>query len=177
MELSHKIFFLQTILFLSRKLLICRLILLAVFLMIFAIILSQNSATSLSNDLGIVITSDLGKYLMAPMLHQRISKNSYSFLLDRMRKNISRWKAMSLSFAGWIILAQSSLMSIPGMSCRLRLFLNLFVWKHSRFAGILSGEVQWINVNVTLLLGRRFALPKRKDVLVFRTFGFLTRLI
>jgi hypothetical protein len=71
-------------------------------------------ANDISNILGVDETQDLGKYLGVPMLHQRINKNSLSFILDRMKEKLSNWKADSLSFAGRIALAQSSLASIPG---------------------------------------------------------------
>jgi hypothetical protein len=75
---------------------------------------SGDLASTLSRDLGIEITKDLGVYLGAPMLHRRASKSDYEFILDKMRKKLSGWKANSLSFAGRVTLAQSSLTSIPG---------------------------------------------------------------
>lgn len=74
----------------------------------------EDTTSRLSQELGIQITSDLGVYLGAPMIHQRASAQSYKFVLDRMRKKLSGWKATSLSFAGRITLAQSSLANIPG---------------------------------------------------------------
>jgi hypothetical protein len=38
-------------------------------------------------------------YLGAPMIHQRISKQSFAYLLDKMCKKLSGWKAKTLSFA------------------------------------------------------------------------------
>lgn len=67
---------------------------------------SQN----VSNDQAEI----LSHYLGALMIHQRLSKNYFSFLLDKMRKKLNGWKAKSLSFAGRVTLAQSSLLSIPG---------------------------------------------------------------
>jgi hypothetical protein len=75
---------------------------------------SGGLASDLSQDLGIQITKDLGVYLGAPMLHKRASKSDYEFILDKMRKKLSGWKANSLSFAGRVTLAQSSLTNIPG---------------------------------------------------------------
>lgn len=48
------------------------------------------------------------------MLHQRTLKHSFSFILDKMGKKLSVWKANSLSFAGRVTLAQSSLASMHG---------------------------------------------------------------
>lgn len=70
--------------------------------------------TRLSGLLGIAETKDLGRYLGVPLLHHRASKQHYSFLLDRMRKKLTSWKASTLSFDGRVTLAQSSLSNIPG---------------------------------------------------------------
>lgn len=74
----------------------------------------ERLADSLSQELEIQATQDLGIYLGAPMLHQRISKNSFQFLIDRMKAKLSGWKAKNLSMAGRITLAQSTLANIPG---------------------------------------------------------------
>ncbi|GAU36816.1 hypothetical protein TSUD_219190 [Trifolium subterraneum] len=50
----------------------------------------------------------------APMIHQRISKQSFAYLLDKMRKTLSGWKAKTLSFASRVTLAQTSLVHNPG---------------------------------------------------------------
>lgn len=71
-------------------------------------------ASALSNSLGIAKTNDLGRYLGVPLLHHRASKSTYSFILEKMRGKISSWKSASLSFAGRVTLAQSSLASILG---------------------------------------------------------------
>lgn len=69
-----------------------------------------------SHSVSLVIpkTDDLGRYLGVPLLHHRGSKTTYSFILEKMREKLSSWKSASLSFAGWVTLAQSSLASIPG---------------------------------------------------------------
>lgn len=76
--------------------------------------MQDRDAHDLSQALGVQITDDLGRYLGARMIHQRVSAHSYKFVLDKMRKKLSGWKATSLSFAGRITLAQSSLEAIPG---------------------------------------------------------------
>jgi hypothetical protein len=53
-------------------------------------------------------------YLGAPMSHQRISKQSFAYLLDKMLKKFSGWKAKTLSFADGVTLAQTSLVNISG---------------------------------------------------------------
>lgn len=74
----------------------------------------EDTAAMLSTELGIDQTKDLGPYLGTPMIHQRISKNTFNFMLEKMRKKLSSWKSNNLSFAGRLTLAQSCLASIPG---------------------------------------------------------------
>lgn len=74
----------------------------------------SDLASSLSQELGVHITTDLGTYLGVPMLHQWTSKQSFGFVLDKMRKKLAGWKANTLSFAGRVSLAQASLINIPG---------------------------------------------------------------
>lgn len=71
-------------------------------------------ASDLSRTLGIEKTQDLGNYLGAPLLHQRTTRNTYAYVLEKMRKKLSVWKANTLSFAGRVTLAPSSLESMPG---------------------------------------------------------------
>lgn len=59
-----------------------------------------STADSLSRSLGVPTTHALGKYLGFPVIHHRVSKQSYEFLVDKVRKKLSGWKARTLSFAG-----------------------------------------------------------------------------
>lgn len=47
------------------------------------------------------------------MVHDRKVVETYAFMVDHVKKKLSGWKAKSLSMAGRITLAQSSLFSIP----------------------------------------------------------------
>lgn len=102
---------------------------------------SDVQSLSLSYALGGNITKDLGKYLGASMLHQRISKHSFTFMLDKMRKKLFGRKANTLSFAGRVILAQAS-----SQTSLVMLFsppLSLLMSKRlKKFIGILSGAPQ-----------------------------------
>lgn len=64
--------------------------------------------------LGVPITGDIGEYLGVPMIHERKSKEAFAFMIDHVKKRLSGWKAKSLSMAGRVTIAQSSLFSIPG---------------------------------------------------------------
>ncbi|CAN1123634.1 Putative ribonuclease H protein At1g65750 [Linum perenne] len=59
------------------------------------------------------VTRDLGRYLGVPILHGRVTKQTYSYVLDRLDNKLAGWKAENLSLAGRVTLASSVLNSIP----------------------------------------------------------------
>ncbi|CAN1217840.1 Putative ribonuclease H protein At1g65750 [Linum perenne] len=63
--------------------------------------------------LGIGATQNLGRYLGVPLLHGRVNRSTYEFILARMDKKLAGWKANSLSLAGRVTLASSVLNAIP----------------------------------------------------------------
>lgn len=73
----------------------------------------ENLASQLSTELGIERTLNLGMYLGVPLLHSRISKENFCFIVDKVRKRLSSWKSKTLSLAGRISLTQSCLWSLP----------------------------------------------------------------
>lgn len=75
--------------------------------------MNQDLATSLSESLGIPQTHSMGKYMGIPIVHYRVRKQDYTYLVDKVRKKLNSWKAMSLSFAGRVTPAWSSLMNLP----------------------------------------------------------------
>lgn len=73
----------------------------------------NNRHQEISDVLGFSRTSDLGKYLGVPIHHNRVSRQTYQFWLDKANQRLSGWKAHALSFAGRIILTQSVLAALP----------------------------------------------------------------
>lgn len=138
---------------------------------------SNGTATDLSNQLDIAVTSDLGRYLGAPLLHQLISKHSFAFMLDRTRKKLIGWKASTLSFAGRITLAQSSLLSIPGYTMQTFNIPVSVCDEAKKIVEISYGVAQQINVNVILYLGTRCVGPRKRVDWAFATSGRSTLLI
>lgn len=67
----------------------------------------------LSEALGIQCTEDLWKYLGVPILHKRANRETYQFILEKVNKRLSSWKARNLSFAGRITLTKLVLQAIP----------------------------------------------------------------
>ncbi|CAN1801902.1 Putative ribonuclease H protein At1g65750 [Linum perenne] len=78
---------------------------------------SKNATTAFRrracNHLGVHETQDLGRYLGVPIIHGRITKETYGFILDRMRKKLDGWKCNTLSLAGRVTLATTVLNYIP----------------------------------------------------------------
>ncbi|CAN1120273.1 Putative ribonuclease H protein At1g65750 [Linum perenne] len=57
--------------------------------------------------------SNLGRYLGVPILHGRVTKHTFKFILDHLDNKLAGWKANNLSLAGRVTLASSVLSSIP----------------------------------------------------------------
>ena len=78
---------------------------------------SKNVSTSLANDIrrrsGFQVTNDMEKYLGVPLLHQRVTKQTYSYLVENMQQRLAGWKANNLSLAGKITLYKTVLATIP----------------------------------------------------------------
>ena len=58
-------------------------------------------------------TTDLGTYLGMPLLHKRISKQTYQNLIDRVQQRLSGWTAKHLSLVGRITLTQLVIQALP----------------------------------------------------------------
>lgn len=73
----------------------------------------QHMQQAISNQLGIALTSDLGHYLGMPILSGKKGRHDYSFIVTKVQRKLSGWKAKTLSQAGRVQLAQSCIMSLP----------------------------------------------------------------
>ncbi|KAI5351228.1 hypothetical protein L3X38_004119 [Prunus dulcis] len=72
-------------------------------------VLAQNIA-SIS---GSPLSNNLGKYLGVPIIHTRITKDTYQEIIDKVKKRLSSWKSHTLSMAGRLTLVQSVTSAIP----------------------------------------------------------------
>ncbi|CAL1397558.1 unnamed protein product [Linum trigynum] len=63
--------------------------------------------------LGIQETQDLGRYLGMPVIHGRVTKSTYRFILEKIDNKLTAWKARTLSLAGRVTLALAVLNAIP----------------------------------------------------------------
>ncbi|CAN1823686.1 Putative ribonuclease H protein At1g65750 [Linum perenne] len=75
--------------------------------------MNRNVSPEVSEYLGTVATQDFGRYLGLPILHGRVAKATYEYILARMDNKLVGWKANNLSLASRVILASSVLIAIP----------------------------------------------------------------
>ena len=72
----------------------------------------QSDSEALSDTLGFQSTPNLGKYLGFPIQHSGASNQDFNFVLDKVKKKLTRWKANLLSMAGRLVLIQTSTLAI-----------------------------------------------------------------
>ena len=65
----------------------------------------QDRINELGRDMGMMVTSDLGRYLGVPIIHGRITKQMYAYVVDKMKRRISDWSTKYLSMAGRLVLS------------------------------------------------------------------------
>ncbi|GMI80336.1 hypothetical protein HRI_001702900 [Hibiscus trionum] len=116
----------------------------------------QPLRDSISSYFGFRQVSDLGRYLGVPLLHKRVTKASYQYVVQRVRDKLSGWSAKSMSLAGRITLANSVLSSIlfyvmqstllPKGTCQeIEQLIRSFIWGRSAGGGGIS-LVNWQSV-------------------------------
>ncbi|CAL1358445.1 unnamed protein product [Linum trigynum] len=74
---------------------------------------NRTISSSTTSILGMPATQDLGRYLGVPVLHGRVTKDTYRYILDRINSKLSGWKAKNLTLGGRVTLAISVLCSLP----------------------------------------------------------------
>lgn len=78
---------------------------------------SQNTDSTkqqqLSDKFGIQTTKDLGKYLGIPILHGRVTRNTFQPIVDKVRNKLSTWKIKTMSRMARLVLIQSVTSTIP----------------------------------------------------------------
>lgn len=62
--------------------------------------MSNSFARAFSDICGSSLTNDLGKYLDVPLIHSRITKSTYSEIIDKVHGRLAGWKCKTLSMAG-----------------------------------------------------------------------------
>lgn len=72
-----------------------------------------QSAQVLSQNSGIPLTTDLGKYLGISLVHNRKTKGQFKEVIDRISTRLSGWKTKFLSLMGRTTLIQNVTVAIP----------------------------------------------------------------
>ncbi|WJX67493.1 hypothetical protein P8452_51955 [Trifolium repens] len=100
---------------------------------------NSNRARDLSIASGFGLSLDFGKYLGVPIIHARKKNSLYEYIIDKVRKRLSSWKAKNLTFAGRITLTQSVLAALPtyvmqttllpqGVCNKIEKLMRNFIW-------------------------------------------------
>lgn len=81
------------------------------------VFISRNVNHTWTRELGVEagfgLLADLRKYLRIPVLHNRQSKSTYEYLLDKIRKRLASWKGQNLAFMERLTWAQQVLLALP----------------------------------------------------------------
>ncbi|KAH1056860.1 hypothetical protein J1N35_034925 [Gossypium stocksii] len=85
----------------------------------FSNITSREDCAQIVQIFSFQEVQNLGKYCGVLLLHERVTKCTLRFVVDKVRKKLQSWDARRLSIAGRITLAQSILLSIPNFLCNL----------------------------------------------------------
>ncbi|CAL1411451.1 unnamed protein product [Linum trigynum] len=73
----------------------------------------RDTCKLISERLNIPMAQDLGHYLGFPILHGRITMDTYRYIFNRINKHLAGWKADNLSLPRRVRLAMSVLNVIP----------------------------------------------------------------
>lgn len=72
-----------------------------------------NRGRALCQILGIDLTADLGKYLGVPLIHSRVTKLTFTPILQKVQQKLSSWQGPFLNIAGRSVLIKSILSVVP----------------------------------------------------------------
>lgn len=86
--------------------------------------MESNSKRKLNNLLGVNMVEDLDKYLGVPLIHFRVSKQTFQAPVDRMKNKLNSWISSKLPLAGRITVMQSLLQNISSYIMQSMMFPN-----------------------------------------------------
>ena len=79
---------------------------------------------NLGSRLRITVIKDLGRYLGVPIIHGKIQRGTYAYILDKMKLTISNWACKRLSMDGRLVFNQSVLSSILAFTMQTAVLLK-----------------------------------------------------
>lgn len=93
-----------------------------------------HRASSLSERMGISTTSNLGRYMGVPLIHERVTINTYGHITKKVRTKLSAWKGRFLSMAGRTVLIKSVLAALPSYQMQTTLLPKALVHEIERIS-------------------------------------------
>ncbi|KAL5768233.1 hypothetical protein ACOSQ2_015016 [Xanthoceras sorbifolium] len=101
-----------------------------------------EDARDIARACGSPLTDNLGKYLGLPLLHDRVNKNTFREILEKVQRRLASWKSSTLFLAGRITLIKVVTSAIPvyamqstklhnDLCCKLDRVNREFLWGHS----------------------------------------------
>ncbi|KAI9112505.1 hypothetical protein K1719_016428 [Acacia pycnantha] len=72
-----------------------------------------NREIDLSNKLGIGVTTNLGKYLGVPLIHSRVTNETFGHIIQKVKSRLSSWKGKYLTMAGRAVLIKAVISALP----------------------------------------------------------------
>ncbi|KAA3478688.1 LINE-1 reverse transcriptase isogeny [Gossypium australe] len=81
--------------------------------MFFSKVVDTSLCDQISQLFGFQNVLNLGSYLGVPLLHDRVTRSTLNFMVEKVRSKLQNWEVRKLSFAGRVTLAQSVLPAIP----------------------------------------------------------------
>ena len=107
---------------------------------------------------------NLGKYLGFPLKLPGTTNQEFDFVIERVQRRLSGWKAHLLSFARRVVFTQSVLSAIPAYVMQGTMLLRKNLEAIDR-ASRNFVDLQWKKGNYTLLVGLRSLDLRKREVL------------
>ena len=79
---------------------------------------------TISDNMGVSRTQNLGKYLGMPLIHSKVTSRTYPEFVEKVNKRLAGWKSKCLSFAGRTTLIKSVISAIPSYAMQSTLRCN-----------------------------------------------------
>ncbi|KAJ9186725.1 hypothetical protein P3X46_002268 [Hevea brasiliensis] len=128
---------------------------------------------NLCNVLGVRETDDLGRYLGVPLLHSRVTKATYQYIVDKVRKKLNSWNVKKLSLAGRVTLARSVLAAIPIYSMQTACIPQAVCHEVDKLCHQFIWGASAAKKKIALVSWERVQLPKEMGGLGFHNLSML----
>ncbi|KAJ1422973.1 hypothetical protein SESBI_12746 [Sesbania bispinosa] len=126
------------------------------------IFFSQNTNLDSAKEISSFLSMDLTEPWQLPcfpIVNGRITRETYSSVIDKVKQKLAGWKANSLSMAGRITLAQAAVMSIPNYLMQAFVFPTGVSWSKicqpKKDGGLGFKSLKMVNEAYVIKLGWR----------------------